>query len=414
MSKKLISILLLLGLAACAKKPDQVGAATTPSAGASSSGSPGSSAASASSAAQAGPPTPVHTILAKRQDVPILLLANANVQALSNIELHPQLVSTISRVHVNEGQFVKAGQVLFSLDDKTDQANLARARAQLARDSAVLQDLQRQHQRSLQLVAQKFVTQSNADSIASQVQAQEALLQSDKAGIQAAQINTGYAQVRSPIDGRVGEIKVFAGSLVQLATPLITVTQINPINLSFTVPENVLPALLAAQKAGPIPVQAKPGGERGKLVFIDSAVDSQTGTVRVKAQFDNRDQKWWPGQYADVELVVATLKDAVVLPQDAIITSVRGQFVYTVEPGNSVKNRPVKVLHSFGQKMAVSGLQGGEKVVLQGKQNLRPGGRVQEVKDKTESSNPGGSGPTGSGPAGGGPTGSGPDKKGGA
>ena len=373
MSKKLISILLLLGLAACAKKPGQD---APPAVGASSK----------ASSASAGPATPVHVILAKRQDVPVTLQANANVQALSNIELHPQLVSTISRVHVNEGQFVKAGQVLFSLDDKTDQANLAKARAQLARSQAVLQDLQRQHQRSLQLVAQKFVTQSNADSIASQVQAQEAVVQSDKAGVQAAQVNAGYAQVRSPIDGRVGEIKVFPGSLVQLATPLLTVTQINPVNLSFTVPENVLSALLAAQKSGPVAVQAKAGGERGKLVFIDSAVDGQTGTVRVKAQFDNREQKWWPGQYADVELVVNTLKDAVVLPQDAVITSVRGQFVYTVEPDNTVKNRPVKVLHSFGQQMAVSGLQGGEKVVLQGKQNLRPGGRVQEVKDKAESS----------------------------
>jgi membrane fusion protein, multidrug efflux system len=386
MPEKLISILLLLGLAACAKQPAQdtssanSGKSTSASSSASSSGSSGSPGRGA-----LAPPTPVHVILAKRQDVPVTFQANANVQALSNIELHPQLVSTISRVHVNEGQLVKAGQVLFSLDDKADQANLAKVRAQLARNEALLQDLQRQHQRSLQLVAQKFVTQSNADSLGSQVQAQQALLQSDKAAIQAAQVNAGYAQVRSPIDGRVGEIKVFPGSLVQLATPLLTVTQINPINLSFTVPESVLPALLAAQKAGPVPVQAKAGGERGKLVFIDSAVDSQTGTVRVKAQFDNREQKWWPGQYAGVEMVVGVLKDAVVLPQDALITSVHGQFVYTVEPGNSVKNRPVKVLHSFGQQMAVSGLQGGEKVVLQGKQNLRPGGKVQPVQEKAES-----------------------------
>lgn len=363
MCKKILLIAIVLGLAACGKQP-------------------GEGAASAKAAsANAAPPAPVNTIIAARQDVPVVIQANANVQALSSIELHPQLVSTISQVHVTEGQFVKAGQVLFSLDDKADQANLAKARAQLARDQATLQDLQRQYQRSLQLVAQKFVTQSNADTLGSQVLAQQASVQADQAAIAAVQVNTGYARIRSPIDGRVGEIRVFPGSLVQLATPLLTVSQINPVSLSFTVPESHLPALLAAQKAGPVLVSARANGAQGKLSFIDNAVDAQTGTVRVKAQFDNRNQSWWPGQYADVELVVNTLKDVVVLPQDAVITSVRGQFVYTVEPDSSVKNRPVKLLHSFGQRVAVSGLQGGEKIVMQGKQNLRPGSRVQEVKD---------------------------------
>jgi RND family efflux transporter MFP subunit len=342
--------------------------------------------ASAKASTPSAPPVSVNTIVATRQDVPMQLQANASVQALSSVELHSQLVSTIHKVHVNEGQFVKAGQILFALDHDVESANLAKAKAQLLRDQALLLDLERQLKRGLELVAQKFVSQGNAETLDSQVQAQRALVQSDQAAVQAAQINVDLAVIRSPMDGRVGEIRVFAGSLVQLSTPLLTVTQMNPIALSFTLPENDLTDLLAAQKAGSVAVKARSGAVQGRLSFIDSAVDNQNGVIRVKAQFDNRDQQWWPGQYTDVQLTIKTLKDVVVLPQAAVMITPRGRFVYTVASDNTAKQLPVTILHSYGTQAVVSGLQGGEKIILEGKQNLRPGGKVVEVKEPDSNS----------------------------
>jgi RND family efflux transporter MFP subunit len=365
MMAKYLWITLLLGVAACQRSEGPA------------SGS-ASGLASGAAKAQGGPVVSVHTVLAKQQEVPVQLQANATVQALSSVELHPQLTSTILKVHVAEGQFVKAGQVLFTLDARNERANLDKARAQLARDSATLVDLQRQHQRSLELVAKKFVTQSNADTLGSQVEAQRALLASDQAAIDAAAVALGFNAIRAPQAGRVGEIRVFPGTLVQLNTVLLTITQMDPIALSFTVPESELSAVLAAHKAGAVPVLAKARGVSGKLSFIDNTVDAQSGVVKLKAQFDNHDLSWWPGQYADVQLTVKTLK-AVVVPQAAIINSVKGTFVYQVTPEATAKVVPVKVLYSFGAQSAVSGLAGGEKIIVEGKQNLRPGGKVQVV-----------------------------------
>lgn len=366
-SFKLTALLLLSSLSACHRSETASASASAP---------PASGAASAKGAG--GPPVSVNTVLAKLQDVPVQLQSNATVQALSSVELHPQLSATVQKVHVREGDFVKAGQLLFSLDDATERANLAKARAQVARDAATMQDLERQLKRTQELIAQKFVTQSNADTLNASVQSQKALLQSDQAAVQAAEVASGFASIRAPQNGRVGEIRVFPGSLVQPATPLLTVTQLNPVSLTFTLPEGDLPGLLAAQKAGPVVVLARGGSARGKLSFIDNAVDNQSGVIRVKAEFENHDNQWWPGQYADVQLTVKTLKNVVVVPQAAVITSTRGRFVYTAEQDGSAKSRPINLLYSFGQQVAVSGLAGGEKVIVEGKQNLRPGNKVQE------------------------------------
>lgn len=357
MMAKYLSITLLLLLAACQRNDG---------------------AASGKAKAGGAPPVSVHVVLAQQQDVPVQLQANARVEAVSSVELHPQLASTIVKVHVAEGQFVKAGQLLFSLDARNERANLERSRAQLARDMATLTDLQRQHQRSLELVAQKFVTQSNADTLGSQVAAQQATVAADQAAIDAAKVALGHEHIRAPQDGRIGEIRVYPGTLVQAATVLLTLTQMHPIVLGFVVPEAELSAVLAAYQAGPVPVEAKGRPVSGKLSFIDNAVDTQTGMVKLKARFDNQDLSWWPGQYADVQMTVKTLK-TVVVPQAAVINSVKGPFVYQVTPEATAKVMPVKVLYNFGTQSAVSGLAGGEKIIVEGKQNLRPGGKVQVV-----------------------------------
>jgi RND family efflux transporter MFP subunit len=369
---------LLCMLAACNRSETGAAApASGPSSATAATSAPGSApATSGKGPGQAA--VSVNTVVARLQDVPVQLQANANVQALSSVELHPQLVATVEKVHVKEGDFVKAGQVLFTLNAATENANLAKARAQLARDQVLLQDLERQFKRSQELVAQKFVTQSNADTVGSSLQAQKALLASDQAAVHAAEVALGFGRITSPMNGRVGEIRVFAGSLVQASTTLLTVTQLQPIALSFSLPEADLPALLAAHKAGAVAVSARGGAAKGQLSFIDNAIDQQSGMIRVKAQFDNQDGQWWPGQYAEVQLTVNTLKNVVVVPQAAIITSTKGRFVYTMELDGSAKSIPVTPVYSFGQQAVVSGLAGGEKVILEGKQNLRPGNKVVE------------------------------------
>jgi RND family efflux transporter MFP subunit len=305
------------------------------------------------------------------------------VTPLSSVELHPQVTSTIRQVPIHEGQFVRAGQVLFTLDDRSDQANLDKAKAQVVRDQAGLADLERQLNRSRELVTQKFLAQSAVDTLESQVQAQRALQKADAAAVQAAKVNIDYAVLRAPLAGRVGAINVFPGSLVQVSTVMVTITQLHPMAVSFTLPESSLQALLGAQQRGVVAVQAElPNGGAhlsGALSFIDNTVDPQAGVIRVKAQFDNRAMQLWPGQYVNAEVTVQTLKNAVVVPAAAIVSNTRGRFVYSMEPDQSAKSRQVSVLHSFGANAVVSGLNGGEKIVVEGKQNLRPGDKVREA-----------------------------------
>ena len=337
-------------------------------------------------AAQAGkgggqPPVTVNVVAPQRQDVGVVISANGTVTPLRTVDLHPQTVSTIRQVHIREGQFVKEGQLMFSLDDRADRANLDKAQAQVARDQATLADLERQYKRSQELHAQNFIAKSAVDSLQSQVEAARALLQSNKAAARASGVSAGYAAIRAPMSGRVGAIDVHPGSLVQLTTSLTTITQLDPIDVAFTLPESALGALLAAQKRGKVEVRASAGAEAGELVgelsFVDNKVDPAAGTIRVKARFDNRDTSLWPGQYVNTRVTVRTIKDAVVVPQNAIVTNVHGTFVYVVEPDNTARQVPVQRLHGFGLYAAVSGLSGTEKVITEGKQNLRPGGKVR-------------------------------------
>lgn len=330
------------------------------------------------------PPVTVNVISPERRDVGVELFANGSVTPVRTVNLHPQTVTTIREVHIREGQFVKEGQLMFSLDDRADMANVARAEAQVARDSATLSDLERQYKRSQELVAQNFLAQSALDSLLSQVEAQRALVQSNQAAARATQVSASYTTIRAPMTGRVGAIDVHPGALVQMTTSLTTITQLDPINVSFTLPESTLGALLAAQKQGNVEVRVNPGSNNqeadpvvGRLSFIDNAVDPQAGTIRVKGEFSNDDTTLWPGQYVTANVVVQTLKNAVVIPQTAIITATNGTFVYVLAEGNSARQVPVQRVYAFGDRAAVTGLKGDEQVITEGKQNLRPGGKVR-------------------------------------
>ena len=338
-------------------------------------------------------PTSVSVVKPVRQDVPIVLQANGSVTPISSVELHPQTTSTISKVHIKEGQYVKQGELMFTLDARTESANVDKAQAQVLRDRASVQDYERQLRRSNDLLSKNFIAQGAVDTLQSQLDAARALLAADQAALRAAQVDSSYTVLRAPLSGRVGAIGVYPGSLVQPTASLTSITQLDPIDVVFTLPESSLSALLSAQKAGEVAVTAllaDAGGKQvnGKLNFIDNAVDPTSGMIKVKARFGNTQTDLWPGQYINTQLTVKTLKDALVIPQNAIITTTAGTLVYTMQADNTAKANLVTRVHAFGLNAVVTGLTGDEQVVVDGKQNLRPGSKVRLAEKRQDAAKP--------------------------
>lgn len=325
----------------------------------------------------------VSTVRALQRDFEVTLEATGTVTALNSVDIRPQVASTITRVHIKEGQFVKAGELLFTLDARTDEVNVAKAQAQLDKDLASLADAQRQLARSKDLLSQNFVSQSAVDSSQTLVEAQQAVVSSDRAALAAARVALGYNRIVAPGPGRAGAINVYAGSYVQPSgTPLVTLTQIDPIAVAFNLPQRNLAQALENLAAGRGAVTAVlPEGRgtlAGKLQFVDNNVDASSGTVKVKAVFDNGRQTLWPGAFVGVRLVVETLKDATVVPQASVIQGPRGNIVYVVDASNKAAARPVQLVQAAGSDAVVQGVRPGERIVVDGRQNLRPGAAVAE------------------------------------
>lgn len=380
-------------LAACGKQdgaetPAAPGAATgAQSASPANSGAAAVPAAGAS--APAAPPVSVTTVKVEMKDLAVRLRSAGVVTPIRTVDVKPQVNSVITRVHVKDGQYVKAGDPLFTLDARTEEANIAKAQAQLAKDSAALADAQRQLRRAQDLLARQFISQGSVDSNLAAVEGWQATVNADRAAIEATKVAQSYARISAPQSGRVGVVNVSTGSAVEAnKTVLVTITQISPIAVTFTLPQrNIADALAGLQKDG-APVTAtlpdNGGVFQGKLQFVDSVVDTASGVVKAKAHFKNEDEKLWPGAFVEVQQVLREVKDAVVVPQVAVVYGARGATVYVVENGKAVV-RPVKVLQPQGAEVAVSGLEPGETVVLEGKQNLRPGSAVVErAKDNKD------------------------------
>lgn len=332
------------------------------------------------STALGGAPAMVTLAAAQRQNVPVTVQVNGSVVPLNSVDLRPQVTNTVREVHVKEGQFVKAGQLLFTLDERPDQANLAKALAQQQKDEATLADLERQYKRSQELVAQNFIAKSAAEATLSQLDAQRAAVAADRAAVQSAQVALGYDTLRAPIAGRIGGVNIYPGTLVQPSLSLVTITQLDPIAVSFPVPEGRLQDLLAASRAKGV-VEAVVAGRKeplkGELNFVDNTVDPLIGTVRAKAVFANADQSLWPGQFVQTRVTVSTLNDATVIPAAAVMMLTEGPAVYVVDADKTASRRKIQTLHSFGTQVAVRGVEPGEQVVIEGKQNVRPGGKVR-------------------------------------
>jgi RND family efflux transporter MFP subunit len=322
--------------------------------------------------------------------VPVRLKANGTLTALQSVDLRSQVTSTVRQVHIREGQYVRAGDLLFSLDSRTEEANLKKALAQVEKDRGDLATAQRNLARQRELFAQKFISQAALDTVQNQVDTLTGQLAIDEAAVEASRVAQAFTAIRAPFAGRTGLITVRPGSLAQpgaTAPPLVTVSQVDPIAVSFTVPESELAALQQALARGPVPVTlAGPaGGDKvqGKVTFVDNAVDTASGTIRVKAEFANPKSTLWPGMYATVELAPRLISGATVVPAQAVQTGPENRFVYAVGDDRKVVSRPVTLAYIEEGLAVVNGLAPGSRVVVEGAQNLRPGSVVAEADRAT-------------------------------
>ncbi|MEB0140830.1 MULTISPECIES: efflux RND transporter periplasmic adaptor subunit [unclassified Undibacterium] len=335
-------------------------------------------------------PVAVSTVLAKQTDYTVRLTASGVVTPVTTVDIRPQVSSTVAAVHIKEGQFVTAGTLLFTLDSRADEVNLAKAQAQLEKDQASLRDYQRQAARSVDLLGKKFLSQSAVDTTQTLVDTQQAVLAADRAAVNAARVALSYNRIVAPSAGRTGSITVYPGSLVQAgstAPALVTITRMDQMAISFPLPQANLPdALESMRRSDSFVLASLPGRSdsfRGRLEFVDNTVDAATGTIRLKAVFDNTALALWPGAYANLEMSVQTIKDAVLIPQAAIIVGARESAVYVLGAGGKVDLKTVQVTHSYGADALVKGLPAGSAVITDGKQNLRPGMLVLANPAKT-------------------------------
>jgi RND family efflux transporter MFP subunit len=332
------------------------------------------------------PPQLVTTTLVEQKDVPVILEATGNIVAKNIVDIRPQTTNVVSKIHIKEGQAVKAGDLLFTLDDRASKANFDKARA-LADDAA------RQYQRSLELIEKKFISQAAADT-------SKANMESARAGAKAAEVALGFDHIRSPINGRAGVISVYVGSLVQAGTnvtttssatsttttgAMATITQLDPINVQFTISEKEIPLILGQRAKGDeltvsVEVNGTDKAVEGKVYVVDNQVDPAIGAVRVKAELDNKSGLMIPGQFVRIKLKAKTLKDAAVIPTQAVVTNTKGDFLYVVDESNKVSLNPIKVVYQYQGQSVITGVAEGAKIVVEGKQNLRPNGQIRETK----------------------------------
>jgi len=329
----------------------------------------------------------VVTTLIARGDVPVRLMANGIVSAQQTVPVRPQLSAMIRGVHIREGQFVQSGERLFTLDARTEDANVSRTEGMLAKSHVELRNAERNLERQRELFEQHFISQAALDVAQNQVDSLRAQLAVDQATVQANRIARGFTEIRAPIAGRTGAITVHQGSLVQPNDALVNITQIDPINVSFTVPEREFVPLQEALKRGDVPVEvALDAGQKqtrkGKLIFIDNVVDTASGTILLKAEFPNADSHLWPGMFVTVALVPRTIENALSVPVQAVQNGPERKFLYVVGDNSKVHSLPVNVL-LIQEGLAVisgEGIMQGMRVVVEGAQNLRPGSVITEAQ----------------------------------
>lgn len=345
-------------------------------------------------------PTPVITAAISQQNVPVQLAANGTVSAQQTVAVRPQLSAMISAVHIREGQFVRKGEPLFTLDARTEDANVRRTEGQLAKSRADLRNAERNLERQRELFRQNFISQAALDVAENQVDALRAQLTVDEATAQANRIARGFSEITAPISGRSGAISVYQGSLVQPNDALVNITQIDPINVSFTLPEREFIPLQQAFAKGEVPVTVELNGPQkqtrtGRLIFIDNAVDTASGTIRLKAEFPNADRHLWPGMFVMVSLAPQTLAHVLTVPVQAVQNGPEGKFLYVLDETGKVKpfSVGVRLVQEGFAVVEGKGITSGMHVVAEGAQNLRPGSAVTEASSIKTGAGPAGRNP---------------------
>jgi multidrug efflux system membrane fusion protein len=331
---------------------------------------------------------PVLVATAARKSMAIQLRAVGNVEAFSTVSVKSQVTGVLTQAHFKEGQNVKKGQLLFTVDPRPFEAVLKQAEANLARDVAQLQNAREQARRYAELFKKQYVSQEQYEQIRTNADALEAVVEADKAAVENARVQLSYCYIYSPIDGQVGSLLVNEGNLVRVndATPLVVINQVTPINVTFSVPEQNLADIRRHMATGSLKVEARYQSDEGRseqgiLAFVDNAVDRTTGTIKLKAEFKNSERRLWPGQFINVALTLSTQSDAVVVPAEAVQVGPDGQHVFVVKPDNSVEVRPVVVARTDeGEAVIAKGLQAGEQIVREGQFLLGAGSRI-EVRD---------------------------------
>jgi multidrug efflux system membrane fusion protein len=339
------------------------------------------------------PAVPVSVALVLQETVPIRLQGIGNVEAYQTVSLKARVDGQIVTVNFREGDPVKKGEVLFRIDPRPYEAALRQAEANALRDAAARDQARSQDRRYQELLAKNFVSKEAYAQIRTNAETAAATVKASQAALENARLNLEYCTITSPLDGYVGRVLLQAGNMVRAndANPLVVINQVRPIYVNFAVPEQNLPEVRKYRAAGPLTVETlpDPGAPpvQGQLIFVDNAVDPSTGTIRLRAQFENADAALWPGQFVNVSLRLTEQVDAIVIPSPAVQNGPQGQYVYVVGPDLVADVRKITVLRTDGERTIVAtGLQKGERVVTRGQLRLGSKTRVQLGKPAAEPS----------------------------
>lgn len=337
---------------------------------------------------------PVSAALVTRQTVPLTTKAIGNVEAYATVAIRALVPGELVKIHFRQGQDVKKGDLLFTIDSRPLQAALDQAEGTLAKDRSQLSNARALAARYKKLFDEGIASKEDWDQYRTSADTSAGLVAADEAAVENARVQLSYATIRSPINGMTGNLLVYEGNLVKAndTTPLVTITQATPIYVTFAVPEGELARVNRARASGPVRVEAAlPSDEAhplaGVLTFVDNAVDTTTGTIRLKATFENPERRLWPGQFVKVTLTTGVEANALVVPSQAVQTGQDGPYVYVVKDDLTVEPRAVKPGPGVeGVVMITNGLSAGERVVTDGHLRLSPGARVElkgEIKTET-------------------------------
>jgi multidrug efflux system membrane fusion protein len=311
------------------------------------------------------------------------LQAIGNVEAFSTVAVKARVDGQIVAVNFKEGQELRKGDVLFRIDARPFEATLKQAEANALKAAAARDQARSQERRYQDLLEKNFVSKEAYAQIATNAQTAEATARASQAALENARLSLEYCTIISPLDGFAGKVLLQNGNLARAndANPLVVINQVRPIYVNFAVPEQTLPSIRTYMAAGPLSVEVVPPGEDkrladGKLIFVDNAVDPSTGTIRLRAQFDNKDTSLWPGQFVNVRVRLFEQANAILVPARSVQTGPEGQYVYVIKADKTAELRKITVERNEGDLVVVKGLAKDESVVTRGALRLAPGVKV--------------------------------------